>query len=107
MGNPFTETARHIQISYCYQSANGANQEGPILTLLATTDGGWADAVRAGYIPGGAGTPDSTCHKTADGFVADWPVSSYRGVQRDDSGLKLPTRSVTWDGPAPIGSRKI
>lgn len=84
------ENSELIQISYHFRSANGANLEGPILTLLATTDGGCGDAVRAGYFSGPAGSPDSSCRKTADGFVADDPTGThYVGVTRGDTSLVL------------------
>lgn len=83
-------TMQRIRISYPYQSANGANLEGQILTLLATTDGGCGDAARAGYLPGVTGPPDSTCRKTADGFLADDPTGAHNiGVTRGHTMLVL------------------
>lgn len=83
-------TEQRIIISYQSDSAEGADPEFPRLILLATTDGGCGDAARAGYfyMEGAAGPPDSTCRKTADGFVAADPQGThYVGVTRGDTML--------------------
>jgi len=85
-GVGLSDGAPQISVSYRYKPAQGANLDGPILTLLATTDGGCGDAVRAGLLPEG------TCRKTADGFVAHDPTGTgahYVGVTRGQTMLVL------------------